>query len=40
MRTKTNAHISWTRPRIKRLGKISDVAGAQGTGAQAAGAKT
>ena len=40
MRTKTNAHNSWTKPRIERLGKISDVAGAQGAGAQAAGVKT
>ena len=30
----------WTKPRIKRLGKIKDVAGAQGVGAQAAGFKT
>jgi hypothetical protein len=30
----------WTKPEIRRLGKIKDVAGAQGAGSQAAGAKT
>ena len=40
MKTETNTHKSRTRPRIKRLGKVSDVAGAQGAGAQGAGTKT
>lgn len=31
---------SWTKPTVNRLGKIADVAGAQGAGAQAAGVKT
>ena len=31
---------TWTKPEIRRLGEIKDVAGAQGAGAQAAGAKT
>lgn len=30
----------WNKPEIRRLGKISDVAGAQGAGAQGAGTKT
>lgn len=30
----------WTKPEVRRLGKIEDVAGAQGAGAQAAGVKT
>lgn len=30
----------WTKPRIKSVGKIEDVAGAQGAGAQGAGTKT
>ena len=30
----------WTKPKLQRLGKIQDVAGAQGAGAQAAGVKT
>jgi len=30
----------WTKPTIKRLGEIKDIAGAQGVGAQAAGVKT
>jgi hypothetical protein len=30
----------WTKPQIRRLGKIKNVAGAQGAGAQGAGTKT
>ncbi|HKX91513.1 MAG TPA: hypothetical protein VJM15_03710 [Sphingomicrobium sp.] len=30
----------WTKPQLKRLGEIKDVAGAQGAGAQGAGTKT
>jgi hypothetical protein len=30
----------WTKPQIKRLGEIKEVAGAQGAGVQAAGLKT
>jgi hypothetical protein len=30
----------WTKPELRRLGEIKDVAGAQGAGAQAAGVKT
>jgi hypothetical protein len=30
----------WTKPGLKRLGEIKDVANAQGAGTQAAGAKT
>jgi hypothetical protein len=30
----------WTKPEIRRLGEIKDVAGAQGAGPQGAGAKT
>ena len=30
----------WTKPEITRLGEVRDVSGAQGAGAQAAGAKT
>jgi hypothetical protein len=40
MRNETNAHKVWTKPRLTRLGKIKDVAGAQGTGNQAATTKT
>lgn len=31
---------TWTAPRLSKLGTIADVAGAQGSGSQAAGAKT
>ena len=31
---------AWTRPELVRLGKISDVAGSQVAGPQAAGAKS
>ena len=31
---------SWSKPEIKRLGAIKDVAGAQGAGAQGGGTKT
>jgi hypothetical protein len=31
---------AWTKPEIRRLGEIKDVAGAQGAGTQGAGAKT
>ena len=30
----------WSKPELKRLGKIQDVGGAQGAGTQAAGVKT
>jgi hypothetical protein len=30
----------WSKPELRRLGKIKDVANAQGAGAQGAGAKT
>jgi hypothetical protein len=30
----------WTKPEIKRLGEVKNVAGAQGAGAQAGGFKT
>lgn len=30
----------WTRPEIRQLGALTDVAGAQGAGTQGAGAKT
>lgn len=40
MITETAKPKVWTRPQIKRLGEIKDVAGAQGAGAQAAGVKT
>ena len=30
----------WTKPEVRRLGQIKDVAGAQGAGAQGAGTKT
>ena len=30
----------WTKPQLKRLGEIKDVAGAQGAGAQGGGLKT
>lgn len=31
---------AWTKPEIRRLGEIKDVAGDQGPGPQGAGAKT
>lgn len=31
---------AWTKPEIRRLGEMKDVAGAQAAGAQGAGAKT
>lgn len=31
---------AWRKPELKRLGEIKDVANAQGSGGQAAGAKT
>lgn len=31
---------TWSKPRLKRLGEIRDVANAQGAGPQGAGAKT
>lgn len=40
MRIATNARMGWKKPQIKPLGTIKDVAGAQGPGTQAAGAKT
>lgn len=40
MKNDTNLRRSWRTPKIVRLGKIKDVAGAQGAGGQAAGLKT
>jgi len=40
MRTKINRPKEWTKPQIRHLGRIVDIAGAQGVGAQAAGVKT
>ncbi len=30
----------WTKPKLRNLGELKDVAGAQGAGAQGAGTKT
>lgn len=38
--TKEAKRTRWEKPELKRLGKIKDVAGAQGAGTQGAGAKT
>ena len=38
--TKNTKRTVWTKPQIKRLGEIRDVASAQGAGPQGAGAKT
>ena len=40
MKRKTVKPNEWTEPQIRRLGRIKDVAGVQGVGAQGAGAKT
>jgi hypothetical protein len=40
MKKDTITSKQWTKPEIRRLGKIKDVAGVQGAGSQAAGAKT
>ena len=40
MPTESKKPVVWTKPDFKHLGKIKDVRGAQGAGAQAAGAKT
>lgn len=40
MRNETNSRKGWIKPKIRRLGKIKDVAGAQGAGDQAGGLKT
>lgn len=40
MRRKTVKPSVWTKPEIKQLGRIKDVAGAQGAGTQGSGAKT
>lgn len=40
MRNQTSARKGWTKPTIRQLGKIKDVAGAQGAGGQAGGLKT
>ena len=40
MTTEPAGRKVWVKPLIKRLGKIEDVAGAQGAGAQAGGFKT
>jgi hypothetical protein len=40
MKQKSVRPNDWTKPEIRRLGTIKDVAGAQGAGTQAAGLKT
>lgn len=40
MRKQIITRKAWTKPELKHLGKIKDVAGAQGAGDQAAGFKT
>lgn len=40
MRKQKGANKGWVKPQITALGKIKDVAGAQGTGDQAATTKT
>lgn len=40
MRNETNKQKGWTKPKVIGLGRIEDVAGAQGAGAQGAGTKT
>ena len=40
MKQKSVRASDWKKPQIKKLGKIKDVAGAQGAGAQGAGTKT
>ena len=40
MKEKVATPKVWTKPKLQRLGKIQDVAGAQGAGAQAGGFKT
>lgn len=37
MTKETSARKSWSRPKVRRLGDIKDVAGPSGTGAQAGG---
>lgn len=36
----TRRKTGWTKPQLKRLGEIKDIAGSQNTGTQGAGAKT
>lgn len=38
--TKSTPRKRWQKPRLERLGEIKDIAGAQGTGGQAATFKT
>jgi hypothetical protein len=38
--TRQSRRQAWVRPELRKLGRIQDVAGAQGAGAQAAGVKT
>ena len=40
MKNRANSPKGWMKPAIRLLGKIKDVAGAQGAGGQAAGLKT
>lgn len=40
MKKKTVKLRDWTKPEVRRLGDIKDIAGAQGAGAQGAGTKT
>ena len=40
MRQKSVKPNEWSKPEIRRLGKIKDVAGAQGAGSQGGGTKT
>ena len=40
MQKKSAKGLKWSKPDIRRLGQIQDVAGAQGAGAQGGGLKT
>ena len=40
MKKRTDKPKEWAKPEIRRLGRIEDVAGAQGAGAQAGTTKT
>lgn len=40
MKNDTSKSKVWTRPEVRRLGTIKDVANSQGSGSQGAGAKT
>lgn len=40
MTRKVTTRKEWTKPELKHLGRIKDVAGVQGAGVQGGGAKT